>query len=77
MHSVLPVSLANESGGHALHSSPALVAWYLRLHAQSSARTLARADCEALRHCVHGALPFAVLNVPAAHGEHGPPSAPV
>ncbi len=26
---------------------------------------------------VHPALPLAILYVPAAHGEHGPPSAPV
>jgi len=29
------------------------------------------------RHCWHAALPFVDLNVPAAHGAHGPPSGPV
>jgi hypothetical protein len=47
------------------------------LHAQSSARSLARPDWEKERHGVHSALPLALLKVPAAHGEHGPPSAPV
>jgi len=28
-------------------------------------------------HCWHAALPAADLNVPAAHGAHGPPSGPV
>jgi hypothetical protein len=48
------------------------------LFAGQAAHALAPAPAYASAgHCWHAALPAADLNVPAAHGAHGPPSGPL
>ena len=82
----LPGAHAAQAKGSAVAPKPAAQVQLARavepaaekLFAGQAAHALEPAPaCASAGHCWHAALPAADLNVPAAHGAHGPPSGPL
>ncbi len=75
VQSPLPVTFLYVPAGHAAHASckPPV---YPALQVHTSTVVLLLGEVEFAGHRVHAPESAATLNVPAAHGTHGPPSWP-